>query len=448
MVRESSARLLALLGLLQSRTVWTGGELAARLDVSARTIRNDIDRLRRLDYPVDAVRGRDGHYRLGIGAKLPPLLLDDEEAVAITVGLRRRPGSAGIEETSARALAKLQAILPHRLRRQVDALRGAVSAGPENTGSNVPDPEIEVGLLTAIAAAIRDREEIRFATYDRGGTTGGQVEPYRLVSWQRRWYLVGRTARTDGWSTYRLDWMRLRTPGRAAVHPGRPARRRLHRLRAPRGRLRRLERAHPDPGRRARGRGAGPDQPGGRGGRGRRRQTCVLVTGGDSVEIIAVYIGMLGLDFFVDGPPELVAQLRWSESVTGARSRSREDRPGAWIGRVSAMPAEVQAEVAGFRGGGRPGARQGGRQPAAGDLEPSGLRQSDAGLERRRGKRPKRDWRAVALIAAVVSQFDVIAVQEVRRNLTALRFLISQLGAEWRLVTSDVTVGDAATTSG
>ena len=164
MVRESSARLLALLGLLQSRTDWTGGELAARLKVSARTVRNDIDRLRRLDYPVDAVRGRDGHYRLGVGAKLPPLLLDDEEAVAITVGLAAATGITGIEETSARALAKLQAILPHRLRRQVDALRGAVSAGPENTGSNVPDPEIEVGLA--------DRH--------RGGDPGSGGDPLRL----------------------------------------------------------------------------------------------------------------------------------------------------------------------------------------------------------------------------------------------------------------------------
>ena len=194
-------------------------------------MRNDIDRLRRLDYPVDAVRGRDGHYRLGVGAKLPPLLLDDEEAVAITVGLAAATGITGIEETSARALAKLEAILPHRLRRQVDAVRGAVSAGPENTGSNVPDPEIEVGLLTAIAAAIRDREEIRFdyttsskgddpldprgapTTHGRAPEQWRQVQPYRLVSWQRRWYLVGRTARTDAWSTYRLDWMRLRTPG-------------------------------------------------------------------------------------------------------------------------------------------------------------------------------------------------------------------------------------------
>src|SRR5215217_660508 len=135
---------------MQARVDWTGPELAARLGVTDRTVRNDVARLRELGYPVDATRGRDGHYRLGIGAKLPPLLLDDEEAVAITVGLAAATGITGIEETSARALAKLEAILPHQLRRQVDAVRRAVSAGPENTGSNVPDPEIEVGLLTGL----------------------------------------------------------------------------------------------------------------------------------------------------------------------------------------------------------------------------------------------------------------------------------------------------------
>jgi predicted DNA-binding transcriptional regulator YafY len=337
MVRESSARLLALLGLLQSRTVWTGRELAARLGVSARTVRNDIDRLRRLDYPVDAVRGREGHYQLGVGAKLPPLLLDDEEAVAITVGLAAATGITGIEETSTRALAKLEAILPHRLRRQVDAVRGAVSAGPENTGSNVPDPEIEVGLLTAIAAAIRDREEIRFDYRDdrpargttpldpRGApTTRGrapepwrQVQPYRLVSWQRRWYLVGRTMRTDSWSTYRLDWMRLRTPGgprftpvelpggdytafvlREVAFAGWSVHARI-RVDAPAAEV--LARINP-----AVGVVEAVDD-----------RTCVLATGADSVEIIAVYIGMLGLDFSVDGPPELVAQL----AVVGERYR-------------------------------------------------------------------------------------------------------------------------------
>ena len=301
----SSARLLALLGLFQSRTVWTGAELAARLGVSPRTVRNDIERLRRLDYPVDAVRGRDGHYKLGVGAKLPPLLLDDEEAVAITVGLTAATGIAGIEETSARALAKLEAILPHRLRRQVDAVRGAVSAGPENTGSNVPDPEIEVGLLTAIAAAIRDHEEIRFDYREERL----QVQPYRLISWQRRWYLVGRTARTDSWSTYRLDWMQLRTPGgprftpveipggdytafvlREVAFSGWTVHARIA-VDAPAAEV--LARINPAVGVVE----AVNDH------------ACVLVTGADSVEIIAVYIGMLGLDFHVDGPPELVAQL-------------------------------------------------------------------------------------------------------------------------------------------
>src|ERR687893_130824 len=216
MAKESSARLLALLGLLQSRPDWTGSELAERLGVGARTVRNDIDRLRRLDYPVDAVRGRDGHYRLGVGAKLPPLLLDDEEAVAITVGLAAATGIAGIAETSARALAKLEAMLPHRLRRQVDAVRRAVTAGPENTGSNVPDPEIPADLLTGISAAIRDRQEIRFDYRDAPAHAG-----------------------------------------RAPVHPGRAAGRRLHGVRAPGGRIRRLDRACPDPGRRAGGRRAG-----------------------------------------------------------------------------------------------------------------------------------------------------------------------------------------------
>ena len=319
MAKESSARLLALLGLLQSRTDWTGSELAERLGVSARTVRNDIDRLRRLDYPVDAVRGRDGHYRLGVGAKLPPLLLDDEEAVAITVGLAAATGIAGIAETSTRALAKLEAMLPHRLRRQVDAVRRAVSAGPENTGSNVPDPEIPADLLTGIAAAIRDREEIRFDYRERpdAGPPEQWHSPYRLISWQRRWYLVGRTARTDSWSTYRLDWMRLRTPGgprftpvglpggdytafvlREAAFAGWTVHARI-RVDAPAAAV--LARINP-----AVGVVEAVDD-----------HTCVLVTGADSVELIAVYIGMLGMDFYVDGPQDLVRQL----AVVGERYR-------------------------------------------------------------------------------------------------------------------------------
>ena len=142
---ETSARLLALLSLLQSRPAWSGPELAERLGVSTRTIRNDIERLRTLGYPVDAERGPTGHYRLGAGAKLPPLLLDDEEAVGLAVALRVAAGVAGIEETATRTLAKLEQVLPHRLHRKVSAIQSAVSRGPENTGTNVEDPEVDPG---------------------------------------------------------------------------------------------------------------------------------------------------------------------------------------------------------------------------------------------------------------------------------------------------------------
>ena len=147
---------------MQSRRDWTGPELAERLGVTDRTVRKDVDRLRLLGYPVDAVRGPHGRYRLGVGASLPPLLLDEDEAVAVAVGLRAATGITGIEETSARALAKLDSVLPHHLQRQVSAMHEAVLKGPENTGSNVEDPVVDAAVLTALAAAIRDHEEVRF----------------------------------------------------------------------------------------------------------------------------------------------------------------------------------------------------------------------------------------------------------------------------------------------
>ena len=216
---ESSARLLALLGLMQSRRDWTGPELAERLGVTDRTVRKDVDRLRLLGYPVDAVRGPHGRYRLGVGASLPPLLLDDDEAVAVAVGLRAATGITGIEETSARALAKLDSVLPHHLQRQVSAMHEAVLKGPENTGSNVEDPVVDAALLTALAAAIRDHEEVRFDYQGEAPTDRRQVEPYRLVSWQRRWYLVARDAHTDTWAPYRVDWLSLKTPGGRRFRP-------------------------------------------------------------------------------------------------------------------------------------------------------------------------------------------------------------------------------------
>jgi predicted DNA-binding transcriptional regulator YafY len=319
---ETSARLLSLLALLQTRPAWTGAELAERLEVTTRTIRNDIDRLRELGYPVDATRGPAGHYQLGVGAKLPPLLLDDEEAVAVAVGLRTGAGVAGMGESSARALTKLEQVLPHRLRRQVNAIHSTMEKGPDNTGSNVADPEIDPAVLTAIAACIRDEHFLRF-DYEiptdgpiRGPGSGAAssglpilVAPYRLVSWQRYWYLVARDE-ADAWRTYRVDWMSLRMatgrryqprpmPGDAytdfvlrdvattgwKVHARitvfAPAQEVLSRIHAAVGVVESVD-----------------------------DNTSVLVTGADSLEIVAVYIGMLGLDFHVDGPPELVQHLR------------------------------------------------------------------------------------------------------------------------------------------
>ncbi|GAA4557940.1 helix-turn-helix transcriptional regulator [Pseudonocardia xishanensis] len=306
---DTSARLLALLGLLQVRPDWTGAELADRLGVTRRTVRNDIARLRELGYPVHGLRGAAGHYRLGAGAKLPPLLLDDAEAVAVAIGLRaaaQSTGVGGLEESSARALAKLEQVLPNRLKRQVAAVHQATTQGPRNTDTADPDPEVDPAVLVALAAAIRDHELVR-ADY-RDAEWPLQVEPYRLVSWQGRWYLVGRES--GAWRTFRVDWLGLRMPtgrrfapaqlpggdftafvlrdvastgwavhARITVHA--PAATVLARINPAVGLVEQLD-----------------------------AETSVLVTGADSIETIAVYVGLLGLDFTVTDPPELVARVR------------------------------------------------------------------------------------------------------------------------------------------
>ncbi|MCF7553377.1 YafY family protein [Pseudonocardia sp. WMMC193] len=298
-------RLLTLLGLLQTRPDWTGTELAERLGVSGRTVRTDIARLRELGYPVHGVRGGAGHYRLGAGAKLPPLLLDDAEAVAVAIGLRAATGVGGLEDSSARALAKLEQVLPDRLKRQVAAVHQATDQGPRNTDTADPDPEVDPAVLTALATAIRDREHVRF-DYP-GAEWPLQVEPYRLVSWQGRWYLVGRT---DTWRTFRVDWLglRMRTglrftptalPGgdytafvlRDVASTGWAVHARIT-VHAPAAVV--LARINPAVGL--------VEQ--------RDDETSVLVTGADSVETIAVYVGLLGLDFTVTEPPELVDRVR------------------------------------------------------------------------------------------------------------------------------------------
>jgi predicted DNA-binding transcriptional regulator YafY len=214
---ETSARLLRLLTLLQSQHDWTGGELAQRLGVTSRTVRKDVGRLRSLGYPVEARPGVAGGYRLGSGGSLPPLLLDDDEAVAIAVGLRSVAGGSivGIEEASMRALMKLEQVLPSRVRHRVRAFRSALSVPSR---AHAVDPEV----LMHVAAAARDRETLRFDYTARDGETGRRrAEPHRLVHHRGVWYLAAWDADRAGWRTFRLDRMRLRKPNgpRFAARP-------------------------------------------------------------------------------------------------------------------------------------------------------------------------------------------------------------------------------------
>jgi len=201
---ETSGRLLKLLSLLQSTRDWPGPELADRLGVTVRTVRNDVDRLRQLGYPVQATRGVVGGYRLSAGKAMPPLLLDDDEAVAIAVSLRTASGGAveGLEETALRALTKLQQVLPQRLGQRVDALQShTVRVSAQRRG-----PQVDGAMLALLAGAARDREIVRFSYSDHSGAaTERRTEPYRLVNWGRRWYLVAFDLERADWRTFRVD---------------------------------------------------------------------------------------------------------------------------------------------------------------------------------------------------------------------------------------------------
>ncbi len=213
MAETTSSRLLSLLSLLQGRRDWAGGELADRLEVSGRTIRRDVDRLRELGYPVDAVTGPSGGYRLRAGAAMPPLLLDDDEAIAIAVGLRTAAGAsvAGIEETALRALVKLEQVLPSHLRRRVRALQSSTMTLPVGGG-----PQVDPQHLTLIAAACRDRERLRFGYTARDSSESRrEVEPHSLVNAGRRWYLVAWDCGREDWRSFRLD--RLARPAATGV---------------------------------------------------------------------------------------------------------------------------------------------------------------------------------------------------------------------------------------
>jgi predicted DNA-binding transcriptional regulator YafY len=195
--------MLRLLSLLQTHRYWPGSELSGRLEVSPRTLRRDIDRLRELGYVVDAVRGVAGGYQLRAGGSLPPLLLEDEEAVAIAVGLQSAAAGAvsGMEETSVQALTKVIALMPPRLRRQMDALRSQTENLPWHSG-----PALDPALLTTLAQACRDDEPIRFTYQARDADpTERWVEPHRMVSIGRRWYLVAYDRDRQDWRSFRVD---------------------------------------------------------------------------------------------------------------------------------------------------------------------------------------------------------------------------------------------------
>ncbi|MFI6169945.1 helix-turn-helix transcriptional regulator [Nocardia sp. NPDC051052] len=215
-MNATPARLLRLLSLLQTPREWPGSELAERLGVTDRTVRRDIDRLRELGYPVDATMGAAGGYRLVAGSALPPLLVEDDEAVAIAVGLRAAAGYAvaGIEEASVRALAKLEQVLPAKLRRRVRVL-GTALALPTDT-SPLVDPEV----LTALAAAVTNSERVRFTYRDGGGTESRRhAEPAGLVPSRHRWYLVGYDVDRDDWRVYRVDRIERPQPTAARFTP-------------------------------------------------------------------------------------------------------------------------------------------------------------------------------------------------------------------------------------
>lgn len=200
---ETTRRAFTLLSLLESRATWSGTELAERLGVTTRTVRRDVERLRELGYPVHGEQGSDGGYRLGRGRRLPPLLLDDDEAVAAALCLRQGAGGgvADIEEQALRALTKLDQVLPARLREQVHAIGEATAALPQTGG-----PRADVGLLAQLAQATKATVRVRFDyTARNGAASTREVEPHRLVTTGRLWYLFCFDRTRDDWRTFRLD---------------------------------------------------------------------------------------------------------------------------------------------------------------------------------------------------------------------------------------------------
>ncbi|MEV6327223.1 YafY family protein [Streptomyces sp. NPDC051909] len=324
---ETSARLLRLLSLLQAHREWSGPELAARLGVTGRTVRRDVERLRELGYPVNATPGTGGGYRLGAGAELPPLLLDDDEAVAVAVGLRTAAGHGveGIGESSVRALAKLEQVLPGRLRRRVSALN-AFTVPMLRT----PDDRIDPAVLTELANACRDAERLRFEYRDHSGAaTRRTVEPHRLVCSERRWYLVAWDVDRADWRTFRADRIVPKPPHGPRFPPRDPPAEDLAAYVA-KGvstgayATEATVRLHVPLAEAASAVGILDGVLTAEG-----ERSCLLRTGAPGLDAMVVHVSLLGLEFEVVDPPELADRVRTlRDRLSRALDRQDLDRPG------------------------------------------------------------------------------------------------------------------------
>jgi len=304
---QTSARLLRLLSLFQVQRYWSGADLSQRLDITARTLRRDVDRLRSLGYPVHSTSGTAGGYQLGAGANLPPLLLDDDEAVAVALGLRTAASGsvAGIEEASVRALLKLEQVLPPRLRHRIAALHSFILPLGRR------GPTVDAERLSVIAGACRDHEGIRFDYNNRSGAPSSRVvEPHRVVHTGYRWYLVAWDLGRKDWRTFRVDRIegKLKTstrfkprkppegdfaafvakslsqvpyPYRARVTLHAPVEAVAKRVPPSAGVLEAID-----------------------------ERSCMLNTGAHSLEGITIHLSLLGVDFQVHEPPELIDYIR------------------------------------------------------------------------------------------------------------------------------------------
>jgi len=302
---KTSARLLRLLWLLQSRRYWSGAELSERVEVDARTVRRDIDRLRELGYAVQASPGLGGGYQLKAGSALPPVLLDDEEAVTVAVAVRAAASSIGkMEEASVRLLAKLDQLLPLRLRKRASALHSVTISLAR------PEAAPSIDVLTQIACACRDHFKLRINYRDRAANvTSRVVEPIRLAHTGRLWYLVAWDSQRDDWRTFRIDRVQRLVstgpqfrprdfPGDIATYVSRSIRQVPYRYRMRiklRGSLAELAKRIPS--------WCGVLEV-------LDEVSCTLNTGADSIEALAAQVVLTGADFDILEAPECVAELR------------------------------------------------------------------------------------------------------------------------------------------